>query len=69
MCPSDQVTGTVRTSYVTRVRTLWLRLALVERTNDYVHVARVADQVALATGPLTEKAELPFCVLLRSAAD
>ena len=59
------MTGTVRTSYVTRVRTLWLRLALVERTDDYVQVARVAEQVALATGPLTEVTEL--AVLLAAA--
>ncbi|CAA9499487.1 MAG: hypothetical protein AVDCRST_MAG53-1854 [uncultured Solirubrobacteraceae bacterium] len=66
--PGDQVTGRVRATYVTKVRRVWLRLALVERTADIVHVAQVAEEVALATGPLTEVAELPFSVLLPAGA-
>ncbi|MDQ3632717.1 MAG: hypothetical protein M3417_15900 [Actinomycetota bacterium] len=64
----DRVSGLVRATYVTKVRTLWLRLALVERTADIVHVAHVAEEVALATGPLTEVVELPFSVLLPAGA-
>ncbi len=66
--PGDRITGLVRATYVTRVRKLWLRLALVERTKDYADVARVAAEVALATGPLTEVVELPFSVLLPADA-
>jgi len=66
--PGDRITGLVRATYVTRVRKLWLRLALVERTKDYADVARVAEEVALATGPLTEVVELPFSVLLPADA-
>lgn len=66
--PGDRITGLVRASYVTKVRKLWLRLALVERTADYVHVAQVAEEVALATGPLTEVVELAFSVLLPADA-
>jgi len=66
--PGQRITGLVRATYVTRVRTLRLRLAFVERTKDYVHVVGVADELALATGPLTEVAKFPFSVLLPAEA-
>lgn len=64
----EAITGLVRATYVTKVRRLWLRLALVERTTDYVEVAQVAEEIALATGPLTEVVELPFSILLPAGA-
>ncbi len=66
--PGDPVTGHVRAAYATQVRTLRLRLELVERTRDVVHVARRAGEVVLAQGPLVEVVEVQFSVVLPADA-
>jgi hypothetical protein len=68
LAPGDAVTGRVVVEDGGRARSLSVRLAFVERTNDFQHVARAAGEQVLAEGDLADGAVVPFLLSLPADA-
>jgi hypothetical protein len=64
LAPGDAVAGRVVVEDGGRARSLFVRLALVERTKDFHALARVAGEEVVADGDLADGAVVPFALRL-----
>jgi hypothetical protein len=64
LAPGDAVAGRVVVEEGGRARSVSVRLAFVERTEDFHAVARSAGDEVVAEGGLADGAALPFVLML-----